>query len=84
MTGTEALVADVEQGGPAYTAGLQAGDIIRDVNGTAPKPENASQSWTELINASQGDTMVLGIRRDGERTEITLTPFCLLYTSRCV
>ena len=66
----------------AYTAGLQAGDIILDVNGTAPNPENASQSLTELINASQGDAMVLGIRRDGERTEITLTPFYDAETGR--
>ena len=61
---------------------LQAGDIILDVNGTAPNPENASQSLTELINASQGDAMVLGIRRDGERTEITLTPFYDTETGR--
>ena len=64
-----AYVNSVEEGSCAAKAGLQEGDIVTGVDGTA------ITGYEELINAknshSAGDEMVLTVWRDGE--ELTLT-----------
>lgn len=75
VTGTQAVITQVEENGPAYVAGIQPNDVIADVNDEKPDPANASQSLTELIAASAGEPIALGVLRDGERVELTLTPF---------
>ena len=64
-----ALVSNVEKGGPADKAGLQAGDVIRKVNGQSIV---ASGDLPALIGlASPGDNVKLDIWRQGAAKEIT-------------
>lgn len=66
-----ARVALVHENMPAATAGLQAGDIIRSVNG------QAVASFTELQNqiaASPGRAMALEVERNGQMLAISATP----------
>ena len=64
-----ALVSTVEKGSPADKAGLQAGDVIRSVNG---QPIVASGDLPALISGSTpGDSVKLGVWRKGGRVELT-------------
>ncbi len=64
-----ALVSNVEKSGPAERAGLQAGDVIRKVNGQSIV---ASGDLPALIGlASPGDNVKLDIWRQGAAKEIT-------------
>jgi serine protease Do len=64
-----ALVSSVEKGSPADKAGLQSGDVIRQVNG---KPIVSSGDLPAIIGlASPGDTVKLGIWRQGAARELT-------------
>jgi len=64
-----ALVSTVEKGSPADKAGLQSGDVIRQVNG---KPIVSSGDLPAIIGlASPGDTVKLGIWRQGAAKELT-------------
>jgi serine protease Do len=59
-----ALVAGVQPGGPADQAGLQSGDVIRQVNG---QPIVASGDLPALIGrALPGDQITLQVVRQGE------------------
>jgi putative serine protease PepD len=66
--GGGALVADLADGGPAHRAGVEIGDVVMSVDGE-PTP-----SMSALIARLQlhvpGDTVVLGIHRDGARHEV--------------
>lgn len=63
-------ITAVEDGTPAADAGLQAGDIIVAVNGQALTDET---SLLELLfNYRPGDTVTLGIVRNGETISVDL------------
>ena len=70
LKGKGALVAEVTQGGPAAAAGLQAGDLVLQVNG---QPISTASDLTRAVGlAKTGDPVRLEVRRDGQPREITV------------
>ncbi|MCB0910986.1 MAG: trypsin-like peptidase domain-containing protein [Propionibacteriaceae bacterium] len=70
--GTKAglFVQEVTSGGPAETAGLQAGDVITGING---QPASAvSLAWL-LVSAEVGDAIPVEYYRDGTAHQATIT-----------
>jgi serine protease Do len=64
-----ALVSSVEKGSPADKAGLQAGDVIRGVDG---QPIVASGDLPAIISRSApGDSVKLDVWRKGGRVDLT-------------
>ena len=64
-----ALVSGVEKGSPADKAGLQAGDVIRAVNG---QPIVASGDLPAIISGSTpGDSVKLDVWRKGGRVQLS-------------
>jgi serine protease Do len=64
-----ALVSSVEKGSPADRAGLQAGDVIRGVNG---RPIVASGDLPAAISLSQpGEQIALEVWRQGKKVQVT-------------
>lgn len=66
-----ALIGAVQEGSPAYEAGLQRGDVILEFGGKAIKtPEDLQK----LVNESKiGEKVVLLIHRQGKTTYISVT-----------
>lgn len=63
----------VTAGGPAEAAGLQAGEEITAVDGTALTAENISEA-TSLIQGEEGTQVTLTVRgTDGTEREVTVT-----------
>ena len=63
-------VQSVTDGAPAAQAGLQAGDVIVSVNGSAIN----SDALVEMVGASSvGDQLILRIYRQGETLDLTVT-----------
>jgi serine protease Do len=67
---TGALIMDVDQSGTAYRAGLQAGDVILQVN--RRKVESAVDAKTELQKIKSGGTTMLLIWRSNQKIFLTL------------
>ncbi len=67
---TGALIMDVDQSGTAYRAGLQAGDVILQVN--RKKVESAGDARTELQQIKSGGTTMLLIWRSNQKIFLTL------------
>ena len=66
-----ALVQAVEPGSPAATAGIQAGDLITSINGTAVADGDALQ---QAIRAEKpGTTVTVGITRNGTPMTVKAT-----------
>ncbi len=64
-------IADVVQGGPAYRAGLQAGDIIYKVDDTLIQ---SFDDLSDIIDDSKvGDTLRILVNRNGEKFEAHVT-----------
>ena len=64
-------IGEVRPGSPALEAGLKKGDLITAINGSA------ITSWdemAEIINASNGNTIGLTLRRGDSMQELAITP----------
>jgi serine protease Do len=64
------LVSGVDGGSPASNAGIQRGDIIREINGIAIA--NAKGARRSLFGSQVGDTVVLAIEREGKVRDFEL------------
>jgi serine protease Do len=66
-----ALVSDVSAGSPADKAGLKTGDVITELDG---KPvTDAGELQVQVGEKQPGDTVRLGILRDGKSMTVTVT-----------
>ena len=66
-----ALVADVVQGGPAEKAGIERGDVIREVDGTRI---NQSSDLPPMIGArAPGSRVTMKVWREGRTRDFTVT-----------
>ncbi len=59
------VVADVDEGGPAWRAGLRKYDVVREMGG-APV-SSLSMVWRLVYNAAVGDRLPFVAERDGRR-----------------
>lgn len=65
------IIASVVADSPAATAGLQSGDIIKQVNGQVIASESSLQ---EIIGANDGQIVSLAVDRNGEDIDILAEP----------
>jgi C-terminal processing protease CtpA/Prc len=69
-------VVSVSPGGAAAEAGLKAGDVLIDVNGTALKRDDDESARDKLIGAMRkvkpGDTVAVGYQRDKKAMKASL------------
>ena len=65
-----AYVTSVNEGTGASEAGLQPGDIIVSFNGA--KVESSSDVMVDIRACNPGDTVTLGINRDGKTLELSV------------
>lgn len=70
-TGAGLLVASVTAGGPAAAAGLQAGDVITELDGE--QAGSAEQLLELTLTRKPGDTVTITYERQGNTRETRLT-----------
>ena len=66
------VVYMTEEGGPAYEAGILAGDVIKEVNGK--NIYMFKEFRTEILMNEGGEPMTLVLERDGEEFTTVVTP----------
>ena len=69
-------IVSVSPGGAAEGAGLKAGDVLTDINGTALKREGDESARSKLLAAlakvKPGDSVAVGYRRDNKALKASL------------
>ncbi len=65
------LVANVSPESPAQRAGLEAGDLVLEVDGA---PVGSFASFAETVRTSEGRTLHITLARAGETLEVDVTP----------
>ncbi len=65
-----AIVADLSPGGPSAKAGLQVGDVVVSVNGTAIK--SSTELTRQVARVRAGDVLRLDVIREGKRRAIDI------------
>jgi len=69
--GRGALIAEVSDGSPAATAGLEAGDVVVETDGT---PVDGQAAFIAAIrDKSPGDSIDIVVLRGGTRVTLTAT-----------
>ncbi|MBM3622285.1 MAG: serine protease [Alphaproteobacteria bacterium] len=65
------IIASVQPGSPAESAGLRRGDVVRSVGGT--EVDSLAELYSNLWKAGpSGTTVTLGIDRGGERVDVAV------------
>jgi regulator of sigma E protease len=65
------LVSAVQEGTPAEAAGLQAGDLILEVNG---RPAGSFRNFADTVRSSGGASIRIAYAREGAVTQVDVTP----------
>jgi regulator of sigma E protease len=65
------IVSQVEEGSPAYEAGIKAGDTIISINGQGVYNDESMSS--ALRSVGEGEKINLALLRDGNETAVSLT-----------
>jgi len=75
VTGIDPVISSVNAAGPAYDAGLQAGDIITEIDGVSML-DGTSETLLRTLGAFQpgGEPLRLTVRRGEETLSLELTP----------
>jgi putative serine protease PepD len=66
-----AVVGSVEVGGPAESAGLQAGDVVKRIDGQAIKDGTALSSY--INSKAPGDEIHMTVERNGQTQDLDVT-----------
>ena len=67
----EPIIYDIKENGPAATAGMQAGDYVKEIDGVVV------EEWKDLsetVQKSPGESLTFLVERDGQLRELTMTP----------
>jgi regulator of sigma E protease len=64
------LVARIDPGSPAASAGFAAGDRVRSAAGT---PIQSWSQWVDFVRARPGETVPVEVLRDGKSVHLTVT-----------
>lgn len=67
----EPRVGDVVEGGPADSAGLRAGDVVREVAG---EPISSFQEFASRLEERPGRPVEVTVERDGQLRTLTMVP----------
>lgn len=68
---TDPIVAEVQAGGAAEAAGIQAGDVIKSINGNEIE---AFSDVPRIVAPNPGRELIFVVIRDGREVTIPLTP----------
>ena len=75
VTGVDPYIASVNAAGPAYEAGLQAGDIIEKINGTDMLDGTTETLLGTISGYREGDEpLTMTVRRGEETLTLSMTP----------
>ena len=75
VTGYEPYISDVMAAGPAYSAGLKAGDRILEINGTVPSDEDPDAFLDAISEWKEGDAPLrIVVRRGNETISMEMSP----------
>jgi len=66
------LVSSVEEGGPAATAGIRAGDVILKVGGRDVRDADALRE--EVLRAESGQDLRVTVQREGKTLDLAVRP----------
>lgn len=75
----EPVIWDVRSDGPAYTAGMEKGDFVKEIDG---KSVNTWTEFTEIIQENPGVPLHLTVERDGKLVDLQVVPDTLKEAGR--
>ena len=67
----EPIIKEVMNDSPAYAAGMEAGDFVKEVEG---EPIESWQEFTELIQENPGNRLQMKVERAGELVTLAVIP----------